>query len=138
MPERFQPSQPLSDINVTPLVDVMLVLLVIFMVTAPMFSQGLPVNLPQASAPALVSDQPLVVSVSREQAVYLGDRQVGLTNLRAALEAEIGGRAAPEVLLKSDLEVPYGLVVKVMSILKEAGVEKLGIVTAPPAQEVKS
>jgi biopolymer transport protein TolR len=115
----------------------MLVLLVIFMVTAPMFSQGLPVNLPAAAAPALVSEKPLVLSISREQAIYLGDRQVGLAHLKAALASETQGAQAPEVLLKSDLEVPYGLVVKVMSILKEAGVEKLGIITAPPAQEVK-
>jgi biopolymer transport protein TolR len=103
-----------------------------------MFSQGLPVNLPQAQAPALVSVKPLVVSISREQAVYLGERPVGLTDLKAALQGEARGSEAPEVLLKSDLEVPYGLVVKVMSILKEAGVEKLGIVTAPAAPEVKS
>ncbi len=138
MPEKFTPSQPLSDINVTPFVDVMLVLLVIFMVTAPMFSQGLPVNLPEAAAPALVSDKPLVVSISRERAVYLGDREVGLGNLKAALAREAPGAKAPEVLLKSDQNVPYGLVVQVMSILKEAGVEKLGIVTAPASQEVKS
>jgi biopolymer transport protein TolR len=138
MPEKFTPSQLLSDINVTPFVDVMLVLLVIFMVTAPMFSQGLPVNLPEAAAPALVSDKPLVVSINRERAVYLGDREVGLENLKAALAREAPGAKAPEVLLKSDQNVPYGLVVQVMSILKEAGVEKLGIVTAPAAQEVKS
>jgi biopolymer transport protein TolR len=137
MPEKFTSSQPLSDINVTPFVDVMLVLLVIFMVTAPMFSQGLPVNLPEASAPALVSEKPLVVSISKEQTIYLGDREVGLENLKAALTRKEGAQA-PEVLLKSDQNVPYGLVVKVMSILKEAGVEKLGIVTAPLAQEVKS
>jgi biopolymer transport protein TolR len=137
MPEKFSSSQPLSDINVTPFVDVMLVLLVIFMVTAPMFSQGLPVSLPEASAPALVSEKPLVVSISKEQTIYLGDREVGLENLKAALARDEGVKA-PEVLLKSDQNVPYGLVVKVMSILKEAGVEKLGIVTAPAAQEVKS
>ncbi len=138
MPEKFSSSQPLSDINVTPFVDVMLVLLVIFMVTAPMFSQGLPVNLPQAAAPALTSEQPLVVSISPEQEVYLGDRPVGLGNLKAALAGEKKGDRTPEVLLKSDQSVPYGLVVQVMSILKAAGVEKLGIVTAPAAQEVKS
>jgi biopolymer transport protein TolR len=129
MPVKFSRSEPLSDINVTPFVDVMLVLLVIFMVTAPMFSQGLPVNLPEASAPALVSEKPLVVSISKEQTVYVGDRQVGLQNLKAALAGDQG--KPPEVLLKSDQQVPYGLVVKVMSILKEAGVEKLGIVTTP-------
>jgi len=138
MPEKFSSSQPLSDINVTPFVDVMLVLLVIFMVTAPMFSQGLPVNLPQAAAPALTSEQPLVVSISPKQEIYLGDREVGLENLKAALAGEKKGDRTPEVLLKSDQSVPYGLVVQVMSILKEAGVEKLGIVTAPAAQEVKS
>jgi biopolymer transport protein TolR len=138
MPEKFSSSQPLSDINVTPFVDVMLVLLVIFMVTAPMFSQGLPVNLPEAAAPALASDKPLVVSISGQQEIYLGDREVGLKNLKAALAGETQGGQTPEVLLKSDQSVPYGLVVQVMSILKEAGVEKLGIVTAPAAQEVKS
>ena len=91
MPEKFTPSQPLSDINVTPFVDVMLVLLVIFMVTAPMFSQGLPVNLPEAAAPALVSDKPLVVSINQEKAVYLGDREVGLKNLKAALDRGYSG-----------------------------------------------
>lgn len=138
MPEKFSPSQPLSDINVTPFVDVMLVLLVIFMVTAPMFSQGLPVNLPQAAAPALTSQQPLVVSISPEQEIYLGDREVSLENLNAVLAREKKGDQPPEVLLKSDQGVPYGLVVQVMSILKAAGVEKLGIVTAPAAPEVKS
>jgi biopolymer transport protein TolR len=137
MPEKFTPSQPLSDINVTPFVDVMLVLLVIFMVTAPMFSQGLPVSLAEAQAPALVSEKPLVISISKEQAIFLGDRAVTIENLKGALAREEGAKA-PEVLLKSDQNVPYGLVVKVMSILKEAGVEKLGIVTAPQAQEVKS
>lgn len=138
MPKKFSSSQPLSDINVTPFVDVMLVLLVIFMVTAPMFSQGLPVNLPQAAAPALTSEQPLVVSINPKQEVYLGDRQVGLENLKVALAGEKRGDKMPEVLLKSDQSVPYGLVVQVMSSLKAAGVEKLGIVTAPAAPEVKS
>jgi biopolymer transport protein TolR len=136
MPVKFTPAAPLADINVTPFVDVMLVLLVIFMVTAPMFSQGLPVSLPEAQAPALVTEKPLVISISKEQAIYLGDRDVGLENLKGALAAA-GGATTPEVLLKSDQTVPYGLVVKVISILKEAGVEKLGIVTAPLAQEAK-
>jgi biopolymer transport protein TolR len=137
MPEKFTPSQPLSEINVTPFVDVMLVLLVIFMVTAPMFSQGLPVNLPAAEAPALVSEGPLVVSISRERDIFLGDRVVALGSLKGALTQEGRGSKAPEVLLKADQEVPYGLVVQVMSILKEAGVEKLGIVTAPASREVR-
>jgi biopolymer transport protein ExbD len=123
--------QPLSDINVTPLVDVMLVLLVIFMVTAPMFSQGLPVNLPEAKARPLVHDKPLVVSISKEQEIYLGDRPVALADLNTALSQALVDHRMPEILLKSDREVPYGLVAQVMGHLKEAGVEKLGIVTAP-------
>lgn len=123
--------QPLSDINVTPFVDVMLVLLVIFMITAPMFSQGLPVNLPEAKARPMVHDRPLVVSISPERQIFVGDRQVPLADLGGAIKQESPGAPAPEILLKSDREVPYGLVVQVMSSLKEAGVEKLGIVTAP-------
>lgn len=138
MPEGFPPSQPLSEINVTPLVDVMLVLLVIFMVTAPMFSQGVPVELPGANAPELVREKPLVVSISRERLVYLGERQVDLASLKETLIREVQGQPDPEVLLQADREVPYGLVVRVMGLLREAGVQKLGIVTAPPAAEVKS
>ena len=125
-------SQPLSDINVTPFVDVMLVLLVIFMVTAPMLSQGLPVNLPQAPARALVNQKPLVVSINRDQAIYLDDKPVGLEGLARAIAPLSQENKGLEVLLKSDREVPYGLVVQVMSALNHAGVEKLGIDTAPP------
>jgi len=134
MPEKFKAHQPLADINVTPLVDVMLVLLVIFMVTAPMFSQGLPVTLPEAPAPALASEQPLVISISRERTVYLGEREVGLAHLQTALAEGLKGLTAPEVLLKADQEVPYGIVVQVMSVVRQAGVVKLGIVTAPHAR----
>ena len=123
--------QLLSDINVTPFVDVMLVLLVIFMVTAPMFSQGLPVNLPEAKARPMVHDKPQVVSISKERLIFVGDRQVSLADLPGALTGASAGSRAPEILLKSDRDVPYGLVVQVMSMLKDAGVEKLGIVTAP-------
>ena len=125
-------SQTLSDINVTPFVDVMLVLLVIFMVTAPMLSQGLPVNLPQAPARALVNQKPLVVSINRDQAIYLDDKPMGLEGLARAIAPLSQANQGLEVLLKSDREVPYGLVVQVMSALNQAGVEKLGIVTAPP------
>jgi biopolymer transport protein TolR len=73
------------------------------------------------------------VSISKERLIYVGDRQVGLADLGGALAKAAPGSRAPEILLKSDRDVPYGLVVQVMSILKEAGVEKLGIVTAPHA-----
>jgi biopolymer transport protein TolR len=124
-------SRPLSDINVTPLVDVMLVLLVIFMVTAPMLTQGMPVDLPQAPSRALESVQPLVVSITRDQAVYLNETRLDLPGLSRELVGRVGAQKGLEVLLKSDREVPYGLVVQVMGLIKEAGVEKLGIVTSP-------
>ena len=125
------PSRPLSDINVTPLVDVMLVLLVIFMVTAPMLTQGLPVNLPEAPARALESQRPVVVSITREQDIYLNETPVALAGLGRELGQLLAADRGLEVLLQSDREVPYGLVVQVMGALKEAGVEKLGIVTSP-------
>lgn len=132
-----QPVTLLSEINVTPFVDVMLVLLVIFMVTAPMLSQGLPVNLPQAPARSLISQRPLIVSINREQVIYLGERPVTLDELRQSLVPQTRATQGLEVLLKSDRDVPYGLVVQVMSALHEAGVEKLGIVTAPLLKEGK-
>ncbi len=124
-------SRPLSDINVTPLVDVMLVLLVIFMVTAPMLTQGMPVELPQAKARALESPNPLVVSITRDKAVYLNETRLELPALSRELAGRVAAHKGVEVLLKSDREVPYGLVVQVMGLIKEAGVEKLGIVTTP-------
>src|SRR5512143_3257296 len=96
-----EPGRPLSDINVTPFVDVMLVLLVIFMVTAPMLSQGLPVNLPQAPAQPLVNQKPLIVSINREKAIYLDDRPVALADLQAGLARLAADRPDQEVLLKS-------------------------------------
>jgi biopolymer transport protein TolR len=129
--EMKPPSRPLSDINVTPLVDVMLVLLVIFMVTAPMLTQGMPVDLPQAPARALESQKPLVVSITRDRAIYLDEGRVDLPSLSRDLAGRVAAQKGLEVLLKSDREVPYGLVVQVMGLIKEAGVEKLGIVTSP-------
>jgi len=129
--EMKPPSRPLSDINVTPLVDVMLVLLVIFMVTAPMLTQGMPVDLPQAPARSLESQKPLVVSITRDRAIYLDEGRVDLPSLSRDLAGRVAAQKGLEVLLKSDREVPYGLVVQVMGLIKEAGVEKLGIVTSP-------
>jgi biopolymer transport protein TolR len=125
---------PMSEINVTPLVDVMLVLLVIFMVTAPMMTTGLDVNLPQAKGGALdESKQPLIVSISGHSDIYINDRRTTLDKLGSAILAEQQKQGNPQVLLKADRSVPYGIVVQVMGALKAAGVEKLGMVTEPPA-----
>jgi biopolymer transport protein TolR len=122
----------LSQINVTPLVDVMLVLLVIFMVTAPIIQQGVQVDLPKTRAAALAGpEEPLVVGLAKNGTVYLDDDPIALPELRSRL-GEIG-RARPDrlVFLRADRTVPYGDVVQVIAAVKEAGIERLGMVTEP-------
>lgn len=126
----------MSEINVTPFVDVMLVLLIIFMVTAPMMVQGLDVALPQVTAkPLETKDELLMISINKDQQVFINDFQVTADTLQDKLSKILQGRVNPEVYLKADREVPYGTVAMVMAQIKDAGVEKLGMVTEPPAPE---
>jgi biopolymer transport protein TolR len=127
-------NETLSQINVTPLVDVMLVLLVIFMVTAPILQQGVSVNLPQVRAGALAGeDVQLVVTVAAAGAVFLNDVEMPPERLAEKLQAVLREQPDRQVFLRADAEVPYGRVVSVMAAIREAGVERLGMVTAPPA-----
>ena len=122
----------IAQINVTPLVDVMLVLLVIFMVTAPIIQQGVSVDLPKTRAAGLNSQEdPLVVGLTKEGVVYLNDNPIALADLRAKLIAI--GQASPDraLLLRADRSVPYGDVVGVIAAIKESGINKLGMVTEP-------
>lgn len=123
----------ISDINVTPFVDVMLVLLIIFMVTAPMMVQGVDVALPEtAGADRLQAEQePLVVSVDRAGVVHINDVKVDIGTLGDKLKKVFENRSSREVFLKADKAVPYGRVVEVMVQIKAAGVEHLGVVTEP-------
>jgi biopolymer transport protein TolR len=122
----------MSDINVTPLVDVMLVLLIIFMVTAPMMMQGVDVSLPQTTSKPLPAEKEhLVITVDRSQQVYINDYKVSLEALQDKLRRIQEGRPDQKVYLRADKGVPYGVVVRVMSEVKNAGVEKLGMVTEP-------
>ncbi|MBT8338608.1 MAG: protein TolR [Desulfatitalea sp.] len=122
----------MSDINVTPFVDVMLVLLIIFMVAAPMMMQGVDVALPEATAKPLVSQKEnLVITVNKEQQIHINDFMVEPDYLREKLAKILENRADREVYFKADKQVPYGVVVKVMAEVKAAGVEKLGMVTLP-------
>lgn len=127
-----RPDTLLSEINVTPFVDVMLVLLIIFMVTAPMMAAGLDVNLPETRAANLDLDESkLMIVIDRAGKVYLGDVPVPDDRLEEVLLSNERIKSEREVYLKADESLPYGVVVKVMGILREAGVIKLGMVTNP-------
>jgi len=119
----------LSEINVTPFVDVMLVLLVIFMVTAPLLQQGIDVNLPKAKGKDLPPEERITLIIKRNGAIYMNDNPVSLPEMRRKLESI--STLNPNVFLKADKDVPYGFVVEVMGDIKEAGIEKLGMITEP-------
>ena len=126
----------IAQINVTPLVDVMLVLLVIFMVTAPIIQQGVQVNLPQVRTSAMTgSEEPLVVSIAKNGRTYLNDNAVTLTELGQKLRAIKQLQPDKQVSLRADQDVRYGVVMKTIAEIKQAGIEKLGMVTRPPAEE---
>jgi len=125
-------SSLMSDINVTPFVDVMLVLLIIFMVTAPMMMEGVNVSLPEATTKPLVSEKkPLIVNIDSENRIFINDFKVTVDGLGEKLNKILKGSKDREVYLKADKNISYGMVVRVMSEIKEAGVEKLGMVTIP-------
>lgn len=122
----------MSDINVTPFVDVMLVLLIIFMVTAPMMIEGLNVDLPEATAKPLDSEKEhLVITIDKNQLVYINDFKVAVDFLGEKLNKILQGRSDREVYLKADKNIPYGIVVQVMAEIKKAGIEQLGMITEP-------
>ncbi|MGD8970230.1 MAG: protein TolR [Desulfobacterales bacterium] len=128
----------MSDINVTPFVDVMLVLLIIFMVTAPMMTQGLDVALPEATAePLPAENENLMISIDNKATIFINDVPVTVDDLNEKLKRIMSNRSGREVYLKADKDIPYGTVVRVMSEIKLAGVEKLGMVTVPPTKEEK-
>ena len=122
----------MSDINVTPFVDVMLVLLIIFMVTAPMMIEGVNVSLPEATSEPLPAEQDLfIITIDKNNQVYINDHQVTLDFLQEKLIKILDGRIGQEVYLKADKNISYGMVMRVMSEIKGAGVKKLGMVTEP-------
>ena len=124
--------QPLSEINVTPFVDVMLVLLVIFMVTAPMMLQGVDVDLPETlTQPLRVKDEPLILTVKKDGKYYVGRKEIPVLVLRQKLEAIFEGRDSKEIFLRADEDAPYGVVVKALAAAREAGAKQLGMVTEP-------
>jgi biopolymer transport protein TolR len=126
----------ISQINVVPLVDVMLVLLVIFMVTAPILQQGVSVQLPQAKAGALSGEEDqLVVTIDKKGVVYLNDNAIPIDQLGPKLEAVVRLKPDKQVFLRADRSVPYGEVVRVMAAVKSAGVLGLGMITELPIEK---
>jgi biopolymer transport protein TolR len=125
----------LAEINVTPLVDVMLVLLIIFIITAPMLVQGLKVNLPKQNAPAidLKDNEPLILTVTADRVILIDDDPVHIKLLPDRLGAILGGAPRP-VFLKADENLAYGYVVKVLAALDSIGVEQVGMITQPESE----
>tara|TARA_B100000676_G_C17927837_1_gene759138 strand:- start:612 stop:1028 length:417 start_codon:yes stop_codon:yes gene_type:complete len=122
----------MSEINVTPMVDVMLVLLIIFMVTAPFMQMGIEVDLPKAQAQALEPDENnMILSISAERKIFLGDTEIPREVLEEKLRANKRLQADKEIFLQADRALPYGYVVDIMAILKNSGIESLGMVTDP-------
>lgn len=119
----------LSEINVTPFVDVMLVLLVIFMVTAPLLQQGIDVNLPKAKGKDLYPEERITLVIKKEGVIYMNENLVSIAEMRNKLSAI--SKLNPNVFLKADKDVPYGFIVEVIGEVKDAGIEKLGIITEP-------
>jgi len=131
---------PMADINVTPLVDVMLVLLIIFMVTAPLMTAGVPVNLPDSRAKALDQDQkPVDIAVDRDGTIHIGDDKVTMTELPDRLAAIAGehrqGDKPPQVFLRADKALDYGRVMEVMGELNRAGLNRVALVSNVKEQQ---
>jgi biopolymer transport protein TolR len=125
----------MADINVTPLVDVMLVLLIIFMVTAPMLQTGIDVNLPRVKAKSVdVAEEKLVLTVNHAKQIFINRRRISLSELGIKLGSIIATRSDREIYLRADKDVPYGFVVQVMAEVRKSGIDKLGMITEPPEE----
>ena len=124
----------MTEINVTPLVDVMLVLLIIFMITAPLIQQGVKVNLPEAkAAPVEAKDKKIVLSIDEKERVFIGDAEVELASLEEKLRTNAKAQQDKEVYLHADRNIPYGVVVEVMAAAQRAGITNVGMITDPMA-----
>jgi biopolymer transport protein TolR len=132
-----RPGRFLSEINVIPLVDVVLVLLVIFMVTAPMLHRGMDISLPTSKSNTIKAEERLIITVQKDQKLFLGNDAIGLVDLRTKLREAKEANPEVSVYLRADQTVPYGTVVQVMDEIKEANIDKMGMVTSPKAERIK-
>ena len=127
----------LSEINVTPLVDVMLVLLIIFMVTAPMMQSGIEVNLPSAETRTNPSSGGLVLTVTKDRYIYMENQIINLFLLESRIKSYFVGKDKKVVFLKGDKDVPYGYMIDVMDLLKKAGIQTVGLIVDIKKEEKK-
>jgi biopolymer transport protein TolR len=130
-----KPKTYVAEINVTPMVDVMLVLLIIFMVSAPMMKEGMKVDLPEAEARALGESQDLVITIGNDKTVDINGSPVELGRLEMVLSQIKEQRNVEAVYLQADKGIPYGFVVQVMSVIRMSGLTKIGLVTQPPVNK---
>jgi biopolymer transport protein TolR len=136
---RRKRSRPVSDINVTPMVDVMLVLLVIFMVTAPLLTVGVQVDLPQTAANAIREQtEPLAVSINAQGKIYLQDTEIELDSLAPRLQAITGSNPDARIYVRGDKSIDYGRVMEVMGTINAAGFNKVALVTSQPRADTPS
>jgi len=128
----------MSDINVTPMVDVMLVLLVVFMITAPLLTAGVPVDLPKTQAAQLTGqDEPLVISVDKNGKAYIQDTEIADENLGPRLAAITNNKKDSRIFVRGDRALPYGRIMEVMGIVNAAGFTKVALVAEMPAEAAK-
>jgi len=132
-----RPRQFLAEINVIPLVDVILVLLVIFMVTAPMLHRGLDINLPTSAANNIKAEERLIVTIQRDHTLSLGNDPISLIDLKSKLRDAKASNPLISVYLRADKTVPYGRVVQIMDEVKGAKIERLGMVTGPKIETIE-
>jgi biopolymer transport protein TolR len=135
---RRQLGTSLSEINVTPLVDVMLVLLIIFMVTAPMMQQGIGVNLPQAETESMPAEEGLTLTITKDRYIHIEDSVINQFLLEQKLKEYFFGKERKIVFLQADKDLPYGFVMRILDIVKKADVEVVGLVVQPLESEEKS
>jgi biopolymer transport protein TolR len=122
----------LSEINVTPLVDVMLVLLIIFMVTAPMLKMGIGVQLPQAETQSAPAEEGLTLTITPDRFIHMEGQPVNINLLQNRLEQQLFNKESKVIFIQADQSLNYGYVIRVMDIAKKAGVERVGLITEPP------